>query len=79
MSYTFELGCSDCKQCLWIGQGSSLERLCIYTAPPHASNLAEFFKSHKGHHLHFFETQERPDDYIEIDADEVSNEIQENV
>jgi hypothetical protein len=70
MSQTFSIACKDCKEHLWIAQGSfaNKKRGNIYTSDKHKKALYEFFRRHQGHNLIFDENCETEiADYEEVE------------
>lgn len=55
MSQTYSLGCRNCNEKLWIGQGwdSTPDERYIYKTDLHIQNLQEFLFKHKDHELVF--------------------------
>lgn len=75
MARTFELGCDDCKVCLWIGQRPTAGRFYLYTAEPHRDHFESFLLAHQDHRLRFIDTEARPDDWRELSAQEEDPEV----
>jgi len=52
MSRTYEIICHDCKQRIWIGQGSG-DKAYIYRTEKETKNLSDFLFGHQNHRLEF--------------------------
>ena len=79
MSDTFSIGCKDCREHLWIGQGSqdypggTIQHLHLYTANKYIKALTDFFKTHHGHSLEFFDNcRSCNSDYKKIEVKEIT-------
>ena len=76
MSRTYDIGCVDCKESLWIGQGwpgHEPDDRYIYTANKWVmEELRKFLYRHEGHHLLFGDDERHfdPDEYNEIEQPE---------
>jgi hypothetical protein len=61
MSVTYGIACTQCKQILWVGQGSILYNETVV-------DTAGFLHEHRGHPLVFEDAcADRFDDYEEVD------------
>ena len=53
MSITYDIGCQDCKESLWIGQYSFRKGIIYSNEKKTMSNLEVFLYKHAGHNLIF--------------------------
>jgi len=78
MSQTYSIACRDCKEHLWIAQGSynnkGLKKNFIghvYTIKPYRAVIFQFLMKHRGHGLVFDENCEGEiEEFKEIEVDD---------
>lgn len=58
MSRTYDLGCKDCKESLWIGQGWPDKKRFIYKTENCLAALQKFLFDHEGHNLIFVDNED---------------------
>ena len=68
MSRTYSIGCEDCKEELWIGQGWPGRRCFIYTSNKKTMQaLGDFLFKHENHRLRFYDNE--GSDFKDIEFD----------
>jgi len=59
MSRTYSIGCKDCFESLWVGQGwPNTNGVYIYKKEDHVKALEKFLFDHEGHHLIFVDDED---------------------
>lgn len=59
MSCTYEIGCVDCMDSIWVGQGT--KKPYLYGGEKHLIPLQEFLTKHMGHKLVYYMDGREPD------------------
>lgn len=73
MSRTFELGCDECKMCVWIAQQSASGKFWVYTEGARSHLFEMFLQAHEGHALKFLDSEVVPDTWAEVTFDRQMN------
>ena len=76
MSQTFSIACQDCRQHLWIAQGSYTDKTIgyLYMTKNYRKPFYKFLRDHQGHNLIFDENAEGViANYDEIEVPEIES------
>lgn len=64
MSKTYELGCYNCKEYIWVAQGWGVDDGYFYGTDDFRKKMYKFLHEHMGHNLKFSQDN---DDFADLD------------